>query len=104
MLVYLLIGPCVEIPRTASTSFEMILALFISSSFLSQMIYAFLFFVLAGYAALYLNHLKDLFGKIIAPILMGILFLGTIFVVPFSLSLVTDSYANNAFVMGFIEG
>lgn len=67
----------------------------------------FYFFVLAGYAALYLNHLKDLFGKIIAPILlilMGILFLGTIFVVPFSLSPATDSYANNAFVTGFIEG
>ncbi|WP_317437546.1 branched-chain amino acid transport system II carrier protein, partial [Thomasclavelia spiroformis] len=32
-LVYLLIGPCVAIPRTASTSFEMTLAPFISSSF-----------------------------------------------------------------------
>lgn len=106
-LVYLLIGPCVAIPRTASTSFEMTLAPFISNSFLSQMIYAFLFFILAGYAALHPNRLKDLLGKITAPILLiliGILFLGTIFAVPFGLSSATDSYANNAFITGFVEG
>ena len=57
-LVYLLIGPCVAIPRTASTSFEMAIAPFIPNSFLSQMIYAFLFFVLSGYAALIFESFK----------------------------------------------
>lgn len=106
-LVYLLIGPCVAIPRTASTSFEMAIAPFIPNSFLSQMIYAFLFFVLSGYAALHPNRLKDLLGKITAPILLiliTVLFLGTVFVVPFDLSPATGSYADNAFITGFVEG
>lgn len=106
-LVYLLIGPCVAIPRTASTSFEMALAPLIGNSFFSQMIYALIFFALSSYVALHPNRLKDLLGKIMAPILLAliaILFIGTLVAVPFGTVDPNAHYASGAFMSGFIDG
>ena len=47
-LIYLSIGPCLAIPRTASTSFEMAVVPFISgNSNLMQIIYSVIFFCIA---------------------------------------------------------
>ena len=45
----LTIGPCFAIPRTATTSFEMMVAPFVPSSYgwLAQLIYSLVFFTLA---------------------------------------------------------
>lgn len=106
-LVYLLIGPGVAIPRTASTSFEMAIAPLIPQSFFSQMIYAFLFFALSSYVALHPNRLKDLLGKIMAPILLtliAVLFIGTLISVPYGTVDPNAHYASGAFMAGFIDG
>lgn len=83
-LVYLLIGPCVAIPRTASTSFEMALTPLIQEDnrMLFQIVYSLLFFTLAGLVALKPNKLKNLLGKFMTPILLIlilIVFLGAVF-------------------------
>lgn len=106
-LVYLLIGPCVAIPRTASTSFEMAIAPLMTNSFLSQIFYALIFFALSSYVALHPNRLKDLLGKIMAPILLiliAVLFIGTLIAVPSGISEPNAHYSTQTFLSGFIDG
>lgn len=78
--IYLAIGPCLAIPRTASTSYEMIKAAFSLSNLASSIIFSALFFLLAGIIALNPEKLSKRLGRILAPILILliiILFLGT---------------------------
>lgn len=74
VFVHLMIGPCVAIPRTASTSFEMAVAPFLRNSdqtlFLIRCVYSFVFFTVAIMIALKPTHLKDLLGKIMTPVLL----------------------------------
>lgn len=74
VFVHLMIGPCVAIPRTASTSFEMAVAPFLHNSdqtlFLIRCVYSFVFFTAAIVIALKPTHLKDLLGKIMTPVLL----------------------------------
>lgn len=74
VFVHLMIGPCVAIPRTASTSFEMAVAPFLHNSdqtlFLIRCVYSFVFFTVAIMIALKPTHLKDLLGKIMTPVLL----------------------------------
>ena len=51
VLVYLSIGPCLAIPRTASTSFEMLTPL-VGRSGLGQFLYSLVFFTAAYFVAL----------------------------------------------------
>lgn len=69
ILVYLSIGPCLAIPRTASTSFEMLTPLLGSSPAL-QLGYSVLFFAAAWAVALHPDKLADWLGRLLCPCLI----------------------------------
>lgn len=73
IVAYLAIGPCLAIPRTASTSFEMAVPPFVSADapiWLFQLVYSVVFFALALLVALRPEKLTDRLGKIMCPILV----------------------------------
>ncbi|MBU5434958.1 branched-chain amino acid transport system II carrier protein [Pseudoflavonifractor sp. MSJ-37] len=70
---YLAIGPCLAIPRTASTSFEMAVPPFAGADApmaLFQFLYSAAFFALALLVALRPEKLTDRLGKIMCPLLI----------------------------------
>lgn len=81
MLVYLSIGPCLAIPRTASTSFQM-LAPLIGGDGMRQLIYSVVFFAAAFLVALHPEKLTSWLGRILCPtliVLIFVLFFGCLF-------------------------
>lgn len=107
LLIYLSIGPGLAIPRTASTSFEMVAPL-IGDSGALQLGYSIAFFVIALIIALRPDKLTDRLGKILCPILITliiILFIGCI-VHPVAASYGTpqEIYATLPITQGFISG
>lgn len=78
VLVYLSIGPCLAIPRTASTSFEMLTPL-VGRSIPGQFIYSLVFFAAAYFVALKPEKLTQRLGKVLCPallVLIVVLFAG----------------------------
>lgn len=78
ILIYLSIGPCLAIPRTASTSFEMLVPLLGSNSVL-QLGYSILFFTAAFLVALHPDKLTEFLGRFLCPaliVLIVVLFAG----------------------------
>ena len=86
LLIYLSIGPCLAIPRTASTSFEMVMRPALESAGLldatlggfgalglSQFVYSVLFFALAYVIALDPAKLTQFLGKFLCPTLIGLI-------------------------------
>ena len=76
VIAYLAIGPCLAIPRTASTSFEMAVPPFVGGGApiaVYQLIYSLVFFTLALIVALRPEKLTDRLGKIMCPILIGLI-------------------------------
>lgn len=69
ILVYLSIGPCLAIPRTASTSFEMLVPLLGGGRGL-QLGYSIVFFAAAFLVALHPEKLTDRLGRILCPTLI----------------------------------
>ena len=69
VLVYLSIGPCLAIPRTASTSFEMLTPL-VGRSTPGQFIYSLVFFAAAYFVALKPEKLTQRLGRILCPALL----------------------------------
>ena len=69
ILVYLSIGPCVAIPRTASTSFAMLTPLVGSSTGL-QAAYSAVFFAAAFLVALHPDKLTHWLGRVLCPCLL----------------------------------
>ena len=110
IVAYLAIGPCLAIPRTATTSFEMAVPPFVGADApigVYQLVYSLVFFAAALFIALRPEKLTDRLGKILCPIL------GALIVVTFVGCLVnplegygpaTGDYATHAVVKGFIEG
>ena len=113
ILICLMIGPCVAIPRTCSTSFEMAITPFLSlpegrTLFALRALYAFFFFSGATFVALHPNKLKDLLGRIMTPIL-AILILVTFIAVRVKLPVqigaaATAGYQNHPILTGFLTG
>lgn len=68
-IVYLLIGPCIAIPRTASTSSEMWTWL-LGDGALPRVLYTLVFFCVATVFALHPGRLKDILGKVLGPVLL----------------------------------
>ena len=80
ILVYLSIGPCLAIPRTASTSFEMLTPL-VGRSTAGQFVYSLVFFAAAYFVALKPEKLTQRLGRILCPallVLIVVLFAGCI--------------------------
>lgn len=113
VLIYLSIGPCLAIPRTASTSFEMAIPPFLSVDQLDmlpllQLIYSVVFFGLALLMAMHPEKLSDRLGKILCPILLlliAVMFFGCIIVPPEGgYGEVQKLYLNHPVTQGFQDG
>lgn len=111
IVAYLAIGPCLAIPRTASTSFEMAVPPFVGADApigMFQILYSLVFFALALVVALRPEKLTDRLGKIMCPILLLLI------VVTFVGSLVdplegygapqSELYAAAPVARGFLDG
>ena len=72
ILVYLSIGPCLAIPRTASTSFEMLVPLVGGGRGL-QLSYSIVFFAAAFLVALHPEKLTDRLGRVLCPALIALI-------------------------------
>ena len=79
ILVYLSIGPCLAIPRTASTSFAMLEPLLPADGWAVQLGYTAVFFAAAFCVALKPEKLTQRLGKVLCPallVLIVVLFVG----------------------------
>lgn len=112
VLIYLSIGPCLAIPRTASTSFEMAVTPFLGGEQVSllplfQLIYSLLFFGAALVLALRPEKLTDRLGKILCPCLLLLItavFMGCVVSPPGPYGPVQPSYAAAPVAQGFLDG
>lgn len=110
LILYLAIGPCLAIPRTASTSFSMAVIPFLPSGAsveLVQFFYSVLFFVAASAVALHPEKLTEYLGKKLTPILLVLI------VVLFTAAVLNpvgdpahpaELYKEGAAVQGFLDG
>jgi LIVCS family branched-chain amino acid:cation transporter len=108
-LAYLCIGPLLAIPRTASTSFEMVTPLLPQSMdvAVAQLCYSVVFFVSAFVVALHPTRLKSLMGKVTGPLLLGliaVLVAGSIVAPAGSAGLPTGAYTYAPVAAGFQTG
>ena len=112
ILVYLSIGPCLAIPRTASTSFEMAVPPFLGGGLeswtgLLQLVYSLVFFGLAFLVALRPEKLTQRLGKFLCPCLL--LLIVVVFAACLLYPVGTYGPATGAFqvqplAQGFIDG
>ncbi|MDO4288642.1 MAG: branched-chain amino acid transport system II carrier protein [Eubacterium sp.] len=109
-LIYLSIGPCLAIPRTASTSFEMALLPFVpqlAESPLPLLIYSVVFFAAALLLALKPDKLTDRLGKRLTPCLLALIFVifaACVIFLPGGYGEVSGAYASNGLIQGFLDG
>ena len=107
LLIYLSIGPCLAIPRTASTSFEM-LAPLVGSGAARQLIYSALFFAAAFLVALRPEKLTDRLGKLLCPaliVLIVVLFAGCLLYPPAAhYAAAGEPYTTLPAAAGFLSG
>lgn len=120
LLIYLSIGPCLAIPRTASTSFEMVVRPILENFGLleaqmggwsllgtSQFAYSVVFFLLAFAVALNPEKLTQRLGRFLCPALItliAILWIGVMATPIGEPGAAKAGYAANAFFTGFIDG
>ena len=108
LILYLSIGPCLAIPRTASTSFSMAVVPFVGqSNGTYQLIYSVIFFVVAAIIALKPEKLTEYLGKRLTPcllILIAVVFLGSLIQPVGSFALPIGGYEEGAVIKGFLDG
>ncbi|MCC8025940.1 MAG: branched-chain amino acid transport system II carrier protein [Clostridium sp.] len=123
LLVYLSIGPCLAIPRTASTSFEMTVLPVLAQWKISmgntigntgftvgtaaQFGYSAVFFLIAMTVAFRPDKLTDRLGKVLCPallILIGVIFIGCLVWPMGPYGTPSEIYRSGAAVKGFLEG
>ncbi|MEG2350881.1 MAG: branched-chain amino acid transport system II carrier protein, partial [Hungatella sp.] len=110
LLIYLSIGPCLAIPRTAGTSFEMAVVPFMAGGGTMQMtriVYSAVFFVIALLLALRPDKLSDRLGKILTPCLLtliAIIFLGCVFRPIGAYGMPMGIYGKTPLIQGFLDG
>lgn len=111
LILYLAIGPCLAIPRTASTSFSMAVIPFMPegmSAAVPQLLYSLVFFGLATAVAMHPEKLTEYLGKRLTPILLVLI------VVLYGAALMKSAdvgagepasiYLKGAAVQGFLDG
>ena len=84
LILYLAIGPCLAIPRTASTSFSIAIMPFWKEEktlWVIQLIYSIVFFVAAVLVAMHPEKLTEYLGKRLTPVLLTLIVI--IFLVSF---------------------
>lgn len=110
-VVYLSIGPLFAIPRTATVTYEIGVAPYLSElasgNWLSLFIASFIFFAICFYLALNPTKLVDRIGKILTPALLIVIVLLAIksFITPMgSIGEPHGEFATKAFSLSFVEG
>lgn len=103
-IVYLLIGPCIAIPRTAGTAMEMWSWLIPARPV--QIAAICLFFIAAYFMAVHPGKLKDILGKIMGPILLILILCVCIplLFAPASVSAPAAAFTGTPFWTGLNEG
>ena len=108
LLIYLSIGPCVAIPRTASTSFEMAVVPFLGQASPAMRVgYAMMFFAVAMAVALHPDRISGFLGRITGPLLLGLILIlvaGCVVQFPATIDPPHGVYQNNAAAEGFLYG
>ncbi len=107
--VYLAIGPCLAIPRTSSTSFEMFEPLLPTGVSLetARLVFSVAFFAVALLLAMHPNALTKLLGRITGPALIALLVfvIGSALLDPApSLRAAQEAYAAAPAMSGFLTG
>lgn len=112
-VVFLAIGPGIAIPRNGSLAFEMSVAPYLStksstdlSTILARLIYTTIFFGLTYYLCLQPGKLVDRIGKVLTPILVGLIllfFAGSLLKLPINIAPPTADY-QTPFTTGILEG
>ena len=107
ILIYLSIGPCLAIPRTASTSFAMLTPLLGSSAGL-QLGYSVLFFGAAFLVALHPDRLTRWLGRLLCPCLLVLILIlfGGCLLHPLAAQYgaPTDAYSSAVILQGVLYG
>ena len=108
ILVYLSIGPCLAIPRTASTSFAMLEPLLPADGWAVQLGYTAVFFAAAFCVALKPEKLTQRLGKVLCPallVLIVVLFAGCLLhPAAAGYAAPTKAYAALPAVQGILDG
>lgn len=110
LLAYLSIGPCLAIPRTASTSFTMAVVPFVGGDAplgMFQLLYSIAFFCVALVIAMQPEKLTERLGKILCPtllILIAVIFFGCVFLHDGGYGPAHGKYEEAALAAGFIDG
>lgn len=108
-LVYLTIGPFLAIPRTATTSFEMVAPLLPEGTnlFVATIVFSILFFGIAYLLAINPGSLSNIMGKFSAPLLiiLIVLVVGATIFAPGGEAIAPQApYNQNALTEGFLTG
>lgn len=110
LFIYLSIGPCLAIPRTASTSFEMAVTPFLSDGAGNRLLplcYSLIFFAVAFLLALHPEKLTDRLGKVLCPVLLALIlaiFLSCILHPVGEYAGAESAYEAHPWVQGFLDG
>ncbi|MCZ8536667.1 branched-chain amino acid transport system II carrier protein [Paenisporosarcina quisquiliarum] len=111
VVVYLVIGPLFAIPRTATVSFEIGVAPFLSEALLAErwplLLFSILFFVVTVLFALNPTKLVDRIGKILTPILIVVIALLAIKSIVSPMGKIGPShgaYKESPFFESFLQG
>lgn len=110
MLIYLSIGPCLAIPRTAGTSFEMAVLPFVNGEEgmgLFRTLYSVVFFAAAMVVAWKPEKLTERLGKIMTPCLLcliAVIFMGSMIHPAGGYGTPQPAYKGNPLIKGFLEG
>lgn len=108
LLIYLSIGPCLAIPRTATTSFEMAVTPFLGETPLwVRAGYSLVFFAAALAVALKPDKLTEKLGKITGPALLALILIlvaGCLIKAPGSYGPAAGAFAVRPAVQGFLDG
>ncbi|MGE4645655.1 branched-chain amino acid transport system II carrier protein [Bifidobacterium longum] len=107
--IMLTIGPCFAIPRTATTSFEMMVSPFVPASYgwLAQLIYSCVFFALAFLFAQHPEKLSKVLGRFMGPLLLvliAILFIACLVHGIGTPAKPMGDYFANQVTRGFLDG
>ncbi|KLU14611.1 MULTISPECIES: branched-chain amino acid transport system II carrier protein [Xenorhabdus] len=106
-ICYLSVGPLFAIPRTATVSFELGIALITKEGKFPLLIYSIVYFLLVIYVSLYPKKLLDNVGYILAPIkiiALAILAISAILAPVGEPIKAVDSNSENPFISGFLNG
>ena len=107
---YLAIGPCLAIPRTATTSFEMAVPPFAGGDAplaALRLVWSLAFFAAALVLALRPEKLTDRLGKVLCPLLVALIlvtFAACVIAPPAGYGPAEGAYADAPVVRGFLEG